>query len=214
MATHTSWSAGLHQESNPGFYSDAQAVEMPEVSWHDAETLATEDDEHVSETQLEAIEEVEEQQPAPRSPRFRDAHDHRMRMWQEHDARMDEKFAQSKGKVEYKDRFQAAFHKVVDQRNHFLNRSAARVQQYSDSGSSARKAGAANRIDFIVDAELVAKRTLKDSPELWSVFQKQILENEAEMWQAVPVELRNQIEQKVGRAYIRVGLHPTSRYFA
>ena len=204
----------MHEQLNPAFYSDALPVELPELSWHDAENLATQGDEteQAFEAQPEPIEEVEEQQPAPRLARFRDAHDHQQRMWAEHDARMDAELASVKI-PEYKDRYQCAFHKVIDQRTHFLNRSTIRVQQYSDSGHVSPKASAPNRVDFIADAELVAKRALKDEPKLLRVFLHH-LESELEFWSDVPGDVRMQIEQTVGRAYIRMGLHPTSRYFA
>lgn len=204
----------MHQELFPAFYSDVQPVELPELNWQDVENLAAKDDEpeQVSETQPEPIEEVEEQQPAPRLARFRDAHDHKQRMWAEHDARMDAELATVKI-PEYKDRYQCAFHKVIDQCICFLNRSTLRVQQYSDSGHVSRKACAPNRVDFIADAELVAKRVLKDERKLLRIFLHH-LESELEFWSDVPGDVRVQIEQTVGRAYIRTGLHPTSRYFS
>jgi hypothetical protein len=199
---------------NPEFFSEAQPVELPELSWQDVENLAAKDDEaeQFSETQPEPIEEVEEQQPAPRLARFRDAHDHKQRMWAEHDARMDAELA-SVRIPEYKTRYQCAFHKVIDQRTHFLNRSTVRVQQYSDSGHGSRKASAPNRMDYIADSELVSKRTLKGNPKLLRVFLNH-MGTEFEFWSDVPGDVRVQIEQMVGRAYIRAGLHPASRYFA
>jgi hypothetical protein len=204
----------MHQELFPAFYSDVQPVELPELTFRDVENLAAQDDEteQAFEAQPEPIEEVEEQQPAPRLARFKDAHDHKQRMWAEHDARMDAELA-SVRIPEYKDRFQCAFHKVIDQRTHFLNRSTVRVQQYSDSGHGSRKASAPNRMDYIADSELVSKSALKGNPKLLRVFLNH-MGTEFEFWSDVPGDVRVQIEQTVGRAYIRAGLHPTSRYFA
>jgi len=53
MATQSGWQADLHQELNPTFFEDAVAVELPELSWNDAETLTVEDDaEQISEILL------------------------------------------------------------------------------------------------------------------------------------------------------------------
>ena len=222
MGTGAMWS-DLHTEMNPEFFSEAQPVELPELSWQDVENLAAKDDEpeKVSETQ-QPEPEPEPSDPAKKAEEReqrikvaercfdRTTYDNKLRGWSRQDRAMDEELAQTNGKFQHLDRYPCAFHAVVSQRIVFLHASGVKVRAYSGSG----KNGRANTIDFIADAELVAKRALKDSPTLWRVFQEEILVNGTETWQAVPIETRAQIEQTVGRAYIRAGLHPKSRYFA
>jgi hypothetical protein len=214
----------MHQELFPSFYSDAQPVELPELTWHDAENLAASDDgtEQVPETQQPepepepadpAKEAAEREQRIKVAERCfdRTTYDNQLRSWARQQRAMDEELAS--GNVSHKDRYTIAFHKIVEQRTHFLHRSPVKVQTYSDAGHGHHKASAPNRLDFITDAEHVAMRALKDNPKLLRVFLNH-METEFEFWASVPADVRVQIEQMVGRAYIRYGLHPRSRYFS
>jgi hypothetical protein len=117
-------------------------------------------------------------------------------------------FELSYGKVQEKGSYSTAFHNVMDQRITFLCGSVKNIKVLT-------KPWKPNKVDYIADSELVAKRALKHSPILWRFFQKEVLENyDADRWQKLPIEIRNKIEQTVGRAYTRAGLHPKSRYFA
>jgi len=214
----------MHQELFSSFYSDAQAVELPELSWHDAENLAAKDDEpeKVSETQQpepepEPVDPAKEAAEREQRIKFaercfdRTTYDNQLRSWARQDRAMDEELAS--GNVRYLDRHRIAFHKVIGQRNNLIHRSTLKVQQYENKGSAKRKASAPNRVDFIVDAENVARRALKDEPKLLRSFLHH-LQSDFEFWEGVPADVRVQIEHRVGWWFIRAGMHPANRYWS
>jgi hypothetical protein len=102
----------------------------------------------------------------------------------------------------------------VEQFITFKNRSTLKVQQYEYKGTATCKPSMPNRVDFIADVENVGVKALKDSPVLSSIFQRQAIQNELENWNAVPADIRTQIEHRVGWWFIRAGLHPGDRYWA
>ena len=222
MGTGAMWS-DLHTEMNPEFFSEAQPVELPELSWQDVENLAAKDDE------TEQVSEPQQPEPEPehvdparkaeeREQRIkfaqrcfdRTTYDNQLRRWARQDSEMDDELAS--GNVRYLDRHRIAFHKIIGQRNSLVHRSTLKVQQYEDKGCAKRKASAPNRIDCIVDTENVAKRALKDEPKLLRSFLHH-LQSDFEFWEGVPADIRVQIEHRVGWWFIRAGMHPADRYW-
>jgi hypothetical protein len=222
MATAMAWLDCKDEVAAPEFFENAVAVELPELSWRDAESATGE-----LETNVEQQAEPEPQtadpakEAAERERRITNAercfdktkHDSRLRWYKAQDRRMDTELAS--GKIQYFDRHRIAFFKVVEQFITFKNRSTLKVQQYeADKGKPTLKPATPNRVDFLVDVENVGKKALKDSPVLALMFLREAIQNELENWQSVPADMRTQIEHRVGWWFIRAGLHPSDRYWA
>jgi hypothetical protein len=197
----------------PEFFSDAVAIELPEVSWRDIESLAGESEEVSAEHDaLPATEETEEQKEE------RTAAEREYLVRQRHYADLD---AQLSCVITDDNPFSVsptmarevkAFRTVVTSYCTIRNRSGVAVSRYSGEGHGTRKSYKPIHSDFLCDVELAAKKVL--TRNLHRVFQKCIVEETGEKWAGVPVNVRNAIEAKVGHAFSRAGMFPVARYFA
>jgi hypothetical protein len=222
MATAMAWLDSKDVVADPEFFENSVAVELPELSWHDAENVAyqiesnveqqTEPEAQTTDPAKEAAAEREERITNAERCFDKTKYDNRLRWWAAQDKKMDAELAS--GKIQYFDRHRIAFFKVVEQFITFKNRSTLKVQQYEYKGTATCKPSMPNRVDFIADVENVGVKALKDSPVLSSIFQRQAIQNELENWNAVPADIRTQIEHRVGWWFIRAGLHPGDRYWA
>jgi hypothetical protein len=216
------WPNDLHAENNPAFYEDAQSVELPELTWHDAEALsdaASEQDIVVPvaepEPEPETAEEKAQREASERAQRIRKAeraferttYDAKLRNRKRSDAAMDAELAS--GTIQCLDRHRVCFQKVTEQYTSLIHRSGLKVQKYEDVGKGSRKTNTdPNRIDFLADVESVAKRALKSEPKLLRVFLNQMA-SEFDYWADVPGEIRTQIENQCGWWFTRAGMHPS-----
>ena len=107
-----------------------------------------------------------------------------------------------------------AFDAVLSNRFDILNRSGVHVMKYSEEARAQRKLWKANTVDFLADAEIVARRALSDQPKLWNIVKEVVLENEGEGWDSPPRTTQDQISRPVAAAYRKAGLFPVHRYFA
>ncbi len=197
----------------PEFFENTEAVELPEVSWRDVESLAGESEEVSAEYAAPpAAEETEEQQQE------RTAAEREYLVRQQHYADLDEQlscvcidenpFAVSPTMA----RQIKAFRSVVSTYCTMRNQSVVGIARYSGQASGTKKAHKPNRNDFYCDVELKAKKALTQN--LFSVFDKIILQEYGERWANVPANVRTAIEEKVGHAFSRAGMFPVSRYFS
>jgi len=197
----------------PEFFDNAEAVELPEVSWRDVESLAGESEEVSAEYAAPpAAEETEEQQQE------RTAAEREYLVRQQHYADLDEQlscvcidenpFAVSPTMA----REVKAFRMVVSAFITMRTQSVVGISRYSGQSAGAKKAHKPNRNDFFCDVELAAKKSL--TRNLHRVFQKCIVEEIGDKWSAVPMALRSAIEAKVGRVFRRAGMFPVARYFS
>ena len=211
------WPNDFHAEMQHAFYEDAQPIELPELTWRDAETLSDAGREQdiaapVEEPEPETAEERATREAKERAQRIRKAEraydntrqDATVRNRKRLNAAMDAEL--ESGKVVYLDRHRVAFQKVSEQYTSLLHRSGLKVQKYEDVGSA--KKPLVNRVDFIVDFESVARRALKDSPQLLCVFLNQMA-SEFSVWEEVPAAVRIPIEYRCGWWFTRAGLHPS-----
>jgi hypothetical protein len=209
MATAT-WCSDRDSAISPEFFSDAVAIEFPEVSWRDVETLAGDNEEATAD--LPAVEETQEQQEA-RTAAERE-YLVRQRHYADLDAQLscvitdDNPFSVSSTMA----REVKAFRSVVTSYCTIRNRSGVAISRYSGEGHTTRKAYKPIYSDFLCDVELAAKKALTGN--LRKVFQKCIVEEIGEKWASVPVKVRSAIEAKVGHAFSRAGMFPVARYFA
>jgi hypothetical protein len=209
MAT-AAWCNDRDSAISPDFFSDAVAIELPEVSWRDVESLAG-DGQEVS-AELPAAEETEEQQEvrtvAEREYLVRQRH------YADLDAQLscvitdDNPFSVSPTMS----REVKAFRSVVTSYCTIRNRSGVAIARYSGEGHGTRKSFKPIHSDFLCDVELAAKKAL--TRNLHRVFQKCIVEETGEKWAGVPVKVRSAIEAKVGHAFSRAKMFPVARYFA
>jgi len=194
----------------PEFFSDAVAIDLPEVSWRDVESLAGVNGEVTA--GLPAAEETEEQ----REDRTIAEREYLVR--RQHYADLEGQLAcvcidESPFAVSpTMSREVKAFRTVVSAFITMRSQSVVGISRYSGQSAGAKKAHKPNRNDFFCDVELAAKKSL--TRNLHRVFQKCIVEEIGDKWSAVPMALRSAIEAKVGRAFRRAGMFPVARYFS
>jgi hypothetical protein len=202
------WSADQHEAFNADFYAEAAPVELPEVTWRDAEDFAVES----VNAELPAEETKEEQakrRAAERQHLVNQRHYDALES-QLADVETSESLfavASTMSKAE------KAFNLVCSTYFALRNSSMVKVARYNGEGRSVKKAAMPNKQDLFCDCELVGKLALKTSPEMLRSFQKESVENEGEDWAAVHYKTRAAIAQRVGSEYVRCGLYPVSRYF-
>jgi hypothetical protein len=209
VATAT-WCNDRDSAISPEFFSEAIAMELPEVSWRDVESLVGNSEEVTAD--LPAAEETEEQQEertvAEREYLVRQRH------YADLDAQLscvatdDNPFSVSPTMS----REVKAFRSVVTSYCTIRNRSGVAIARYSGEGHGTRKSFKPIYSDFLCDVELQAKKSLTGN--LYRVFQKCIVEQIGENWVAAPLKVRSAIESKVGHAFSRAGMFPVARYFA
>ncbi len=209
MATAT-WCNDRDSAISPEFFSDAVAIDLPEVSWRDIESLAGESEETSAELP------AQEENAAQGAERTTAEREYLVRQQSYADLEsqlacvcIDESpFAVSPTML----REVKAFRIVVSAYCLMRNQSVVGISRYSGQSAGAKKAHKPNRNDFFCDVELAAKKSL--TRHLHRVFQKCIVEEIAEKWTAVPMKLRSAIEAKVGHAFRRAGMFPVARYFS
>lgn len=209
MATAT-WCNDRDSAISPDFFSDAVAIELPEVSWRDVESLAGESEE--ASADLPAVEETQEQQEARTAAERQ--YLIRQKFYAELDAqlssvRIDEiLFAVSPTMA----REVRAFRSVITTYFTMRSLSVVPIARYSGEPSATRRLHKPSQNDFFCDVEMKAKKAL--SPTLFRLFEKIILQELGERWADVPANVRTKIESTVGTAFDKAHLFPVPRYFS
>jgi hypothetical protein len=199
------WMTDRDAVLSPEFFSEADAIELPELSWRDVESLAGETGEEIT-AQRPAPEETEEQQEK-QTPEWRV----RQKSYAELDAQLDcvclddILFAVTPTMAKEV----RAFRSVVTMYFTIRSRSLVSIARYSGEPSGTKKLYKPNRHDFVCDVEMRAKKAL--TPILFRLFDKIILQELGERWADVPAKVRNKIESAVGTAYDKAHM---MRYFS
>ena len=205
------WLTDKDSVLSPEFFSETNAIELPELSWRDVESVAEDNDEGFS-AQLPAIEETGEQQEQ------RTEAEREWLVRQRSYAELDEQLAcvcvdESPFAVSPTMARQIkAFRAVVNVYCTMRNQSVVGIARYSGLAAATKKLYTPNRNDFYCDVELKARKAL--SPSLFRLFDKIILQELGERWAEVPAKVRTVIESRVGFAFDRAHLFPVARYFS
>jgi hypothetical protein len=199
---------------SPEFFENAEAVELPEASWQDAEDSVPETQEETAAPAQEK-EESEEHQPSASGLNQREWRARNQR-YADLDEQLDSVVAVDDGPFTLSP-FMAkelkAFRTVVSSYLNERHKSNVKVMNYSGAGHGTRQAYKPTQLDFMCDVELVSKKALKCSPQMLKDFQKHILMNEGKTWKEVSMYVRGKIEKHVGQAFEKAGLFPIGRYF-
>jgi hypothetical protein len=205
------WLTDKDSVLSPEFFSNAEAIELPELTFRDVEDLAGDSDEVVSalppeeETEQQAEQRTAAEREYLKRQRFYDSLDEQLGAVADDGNVFAVTATMSKPT--------RAFNQTVSTFLLMGNRSHSSISRYNGLQRGSRKAAKPSASDFCVDVELTAKRALRGTPALLAVFQKYILELEGERWEKVPMIVRGKIAEIVGKAFLKAKLCPLGRYF-
>jgi hypothetical protein len=202
------WASDKDAAFNPTFFADAEAVELPEVTWRDVEDFAVES----------VNADLPAEEPKERQEQRRAAERQHLVNQRHYDA-LESQLADV---VTSESLFavtstmganQRAFNTVCSTYFAVRNSSMLKVSRYNGQGTGVTKRSLPNKQDFFCDVELVGKRALKEQPALLCIFLHHIIELEGEEWTQIHYKTREAIAKRVGSQYVRCGLYPLGAYF-